>query len=342
MALLRKDFEYDLPEELIAQSPLPDRSASRLLVLPRYEGSPTHGTFRDLPRYLSPGDLLVLNDSRVLPARLIGRRETGGRCELLLLHPRGDDCWQVLGKPARKLPVGSRITFGDGEMTAVVLEKGEAGELTVRFSYSGEWEERLSQLGKVPLPPYIRRQVDDPERYQTVYARHEGSVAAPTAGLHFTQELLQELQGRGVAIAYLTLHVGVGTFRPVQVENIEEHRMHAEYYHVPEETARAVSEARRRGGRVVAVGTTVTRTLESCAAPDGTVRPGSGWSDLFIYPGYRFKVIDGLLTNFHLPGSTLLMLVSAFAGRERVLQAYQEAIERRYRFFSFGDAMLIL
>ena len=340
--MLRKDFEFELPEELIAQSPLPDRSASRLLILPRFEGSPVHGIFRDLPRYLSPGDLLVLNDSRVLPARLIGRRDTGGHCELLLLHPLGGDRWQVLGKPAKKLSAGSRITFGDGEMTAFVLDKGDAGELTVQFRYSGQWEERLRKLGQVPLPPYIRRQVEDPERYQTVFARHEGSAAAPTAGLHFTEELLQELQEQGVAIAYLTLHVGVGTFRPVQVERIEEHHMHAEYYHIPDETAEAIAEARRRGGRIVAVGTTVTRSLETCAAPDGTVRSGSGWSDLFIYPGYRFRVIDGLLTNFHLPGSTLLMLVSAFAGRERVLQAYQEAIAERYRFFSFGDAMLIL
>lgn len=339
------EFDYDLPPELIAQEPLPERDASRLMVVDRDSGRWIHARFRDLPRFLRPGDCLVLNDTRVRPARLFGRRATGGQVEFLLLDPLGDGRWLALGRPGRRLRAGTVAICGDDRPLRVHVEEvRDGGERVIRLEPpSGETvDETLQRLGRVPLPPYIRKELDDPERYQTVYAREEGSVAAPTAGLHFTPELLARLEAQGVRIAYLTLHVGVGTFRPVTVDRVEEHRMHAEFYRVEPATAAAINATRAQGGRVVAVGTTVTRTLETVAADDGTVRPGSGWTDLFIYPGYRFKAIDGLITNFHLPRSTLIMLVAALLGKERTLAAYREAVARRYRFFSFGDAMLIL
>lgn len=336
------EFHYELPEHLIAQEPLPDRSSSRLLVLSRRAGTREHTVFHKIVDYLEEGDLLVLNDSKVLPARLIGQRPTGGHCEFLLLHPLGNDRWRVLAKPAKKLLPGRTVYFGDGQLTATIDAKHEEGQFDVHFTYAGSWHDILHQLGNVPLPPYIRRALDHPERYQTVYARHEGSVAAPTAGLHFTDELLGKIRAKGVEIASITLHVGVGTFRPVKTEYIQDHKMHAEYFFIPPATEAAVAALRKRGGRLIAVGTTVTRTLEANAADDGTIQAGEGWSDLFIYPGYVFRAVDGLITNFHLPSSTLLMLVSAFAGKERILAAYREAIEMEYRFFSFGDAMLIV
>lgn len=337
------DFDYELPEDLIAQQPVEPRDAARLLVVDRETGRLEHRRFRDLPRYLTAGDVLVLNDTRVIPARLFGLKEpTGGRVEVLLLERREPDVWEALVRPGRRVPAGSRVAFGQGGLRAVVLDRTEAGGRLLRFEPAGELDRRLGELGQMPLPPYIRAPLCDPERYQTVYARQEGSAAAPTAGLHFTPALLRQVADHGVQVAYLTLHVGLGTFRPVQVERIEEHTMHAEYYAVPEATAAAVNKARRDGRRVVAVGTTVARTLEAAAGDDGAVRAGEGRTDLFIYPGYRWKVVDGLVTNFHLPRSTLLMLVSAFLGRERTLAAYEEAVRQRYRFFSFGDAMLIL
>lgn len=337
------DFDYELPEDLIAQQPAEPRDAARLLVVDRETGRLEHRRFRDLPRYLTAGDVLVLNDTRVIPARLFGLKEpTGGRVEVLLLERREPDVWEALVRPGRRVPAGSRVAFGQGGLRAVVLDRTEAGGRLLRFEPAGELDRRLGELGQMPLPPYIRAPLSDPERYQTVYARQEGSAAAPTAGLHFTPALLRQVADHGVQVAYLTLHVGLGTFRPVQVERIEEHTMHAEYYAVPEATAAAVNKARRDGRRVVAVGTTVARTLEAAAGDDGAVRAGEGRTDLFIYPGYRWKVVDGLVTNFHLPRSTLLMLVSAFLGRERTLAAYEEAVRQRYRFFSFGDAMLIL
>lgn len=337
------DFDYELPEDLIAQQPVEPRDAARLLVVDRETGRLEHRRFRDLPRYLTAGDVLVLNDTRVIPARLFGLKEpTGGRVEVLLLERREPDVWEALVRPGRRVPAGSRVAFGQGGLRAVVLDRTEAGGRLLRFEPAGELDRRLGELGQMPLPPYIRAPLSDPERYQTVYARQEGSAAAPTAGLHFTPALLRQVADHGVQVAYLTLHVGLGTFRPVQVERIEEHTMHAEYYAVPEATAAAVNKARRDGRRVVAVGTTVARTLEAAAGDDGAVRAGEGRTDLFIYPGYRWKVVDGLVTNFHLPRSTLLMLVSAFLGRERTLAAYEEAVRQRYRFFSFGDAMLIL
>ena len=337
----RTDFSFDLPEELIAQTPLQRRDASRLLHLDRATGAVEHAHFYDLPRFLRKGDCLVLNDSRVLPARLIGARSTGGSVELVLLRDLGDGKWECLSRPGRKTKPGTDLIFGDGELKATVLQVAEGGNRIVRFHYEGIFLEVLERLGKMPLPPYIREELQDAERYQTVYSRELGSAAAPTAGLHFTDQLLRQIADMGVNIAFVTLHVGLGTFRPVKEEEIEDHPMHAEFCIVPERTAQLVSETKRAGGRIVAVGTTSCRTLESFAAEDGTLEPSSGWTDIFIYPGYRFKCVDALVTNFHLPESTLIMLVSALAGREQILNAYQIAVEERYRFFSFGDAMLI-
>ena len=340
-----EEFDYELPPELIAQEPLPERDASRLMVVDRDTGRWLHARFRDLPRFLRPGDCLVLNDTRVRPARLYGRRPTGGQVEFLLLQPTEDGRWLALARPGRRVRPGTMVVCGEDRPLRVYVEEArESGERVIRLEPpAGETvDQTLHRLGRVPLPPYIRAELDDPERYQTVYAREEGSVAAPTAGLHFTPQLLEQLQAQGVRIAYLTLHVGVGTFRPVTVERVEDHTMHAEFFRVEPAAAAAINEARAAGGRIVAVGTTVTRTLETVARPDGTVEPGSGWTDLFIYPGYRFKAIDGLITNFHLPRSTLIMLVAALLGKERTLAAYREAVARRYRFFSFGDAMLVL
>ena len=337
----RTDFSFDLPEELIAQTPLQRRDASRLLHLDKNTGELEHAHFYDLPRYLRPGDCLVLNDSRVLPARLIGSRPSGGAVELVLLRDLGAGKWECLSRPGRKTRPGQELLFGDGELSATVLEVTEGGNRIVQFHYEGIFLEVLERLGKMPLPPYIREELQDSERYQTVYSRELGSAAAPTAGLHFTRELLEEIEKKGVNIAYVTLHVGLGTFRPVKEEEIEDHPMHAEFCIVPERTARLVTETKRKGGRIVSVGTTSCRTLESFAREDGSLEPCSGWTNIFIYPGYRFKCIDALVTNFHLPESTLIMLVSALAGREHVLNAYKVAVEERYRFFSFGDAMLI-
>ncbi|HLT57740.1 MAG TPA: tRNA preQ1(34) S-adenosylmethionine ribosyltransferase-isomerase QueA [Limnochordales bacterium] len=341
--MLVSDFDYDLPPALIAQQPVEPRDAARLLVVHRDSGKLEHRVFRDLPAYLRAGDVLVLNDTRVLPARLLGAKETtGGRVEVLLLRRHGPDTWEALVRPGRRVPVGTRIVFAGGRLAAVVLDRTAAGGRLLRFEPADDLDARLAELGQVPLPPYIREPLADPERYQTVYAREAGSAAAPTAGLHFTPALLERLRAQGVLLVHLTLHVGLGTFRPVQVERVQDHRMHAEFYAVPAETAAAVNEAKEEGRRVVAVGTTAARTLEAVADDEGRVEAGEGWTDLFIYPGYRWKVVDALVTNFHLPRSTLLMLVSAFLGRERTLAAYQEAVERGYRFFSFGDAMLIL
>ncbi len=339
----RSDFDFELPKELIAQTPLERRDASRLLVLERDSGAMQHRHFYELPEFLRPGDCLVVNDSRVLPARLIGRREPGGGvCELLLLTDRGGDVWECLVRPGKKLRPGARVTFGDGALRAEIEAEVADGNRLVRFFYEGIFLEVLEQLGEMPLPPYIREKLSDRERYQTVYCRDPGSAAAPTAGLHFTQELLGRIQDMGVQLCYVTLHVGLGTFRPVKEDDILDHEMHSEFCIVPEETARCITETRRAGGRIIAVGTTSCRTLESFAAEDGTLRPGSSWTNIFIYPGYRFKCIDALITNFHLPESTLIMLVSALAGRENILSAYRTAVAERYRFFSFGDAMMIV
>jgi len=335
------DFNYELPEELIAQTPLERRDASRLLHLDKTTGEIEHRHFFELPDYLQKGDCLVLNDSRVLPARLIGRRETGGAVEVVLLRDLGANIWECLTRPGRKTKPGTKLVFGEGELTAIVTESAEGGNKLLRFDYEGIFLEVLEHLGRMPLPPYIKTELADQERYQTVYSRETGSAAAPTAGLHFTQELLDEIKQKGVHICYLTLHVGLGTFRPVKCENVENHEMHSEFCVIPPETARTVSETKRNGGRVVAVGTTSCRTLESFAKMDGTLEAGSGWTDIFIYPGYDFHCVDALVTNFHLPESTLVMLVSALAGREHILHAYAEAVRERYRFFSFGDAMLI-
>ncbi len=336
------DFWFDLPPELIAQTPLPRRDGSRLLCLDKTTGETEHCFFYDLPDKLQPGDCLVLNDSRVLPARLIGRRQPGGGiCEILLLTERGENLWECLVRPGKKLRTGARVVFGDGELEAVIESEMPDGNRLVRFSYEGIFLEVLDRLGEMPLPPYIKEKLADRERYQTVYSREPGSAAAPTAGLHFTRELLSQIAEKGIQLCYLTLHVGLGTFRPVKEENILDHEMHSEYCIVPEETARTVTETKRAGGRIIAVGTTSCRTLESFANPDGTLDPHSGWTNIFIYPGYRFRCIDALVTNFHLPESTLIMLVSALAGRENILSAYREAVEERYRFFSFGDAMFI-
>ena len=370
------DFYYDLPEELIAQDPLEDRSASRLLVLNKGTGEITHRHFRDIKEYLRPGDCLVINDTKVIPARLYGvKTDTGAAVELLLLKRRQDNVWETLVRPGKKCRPGVVIGFGersaapglpeqqpegqkcqtekrrqteretaDGSgflMTAEILDVVEDGNRLVRFSYEGIFEEILDQLGEMPLPPYITHKLKDKNRYQTVYARQEGSAAAPTAGLHFTPELLQEIREAGIQIAHVTLHVGLGTFRPVKVEDVTEHHMHTEYYEIEEDQAALINDTKRAGGRIICVGTTSCRTLESASDENGILRAGSGWTDIFIYPGYRFKIMDGLITNFHLPESTLIMLVSAFAGKDKVFAAYEEAVRERYRFFSFGDAMLI-
>lgn len=337
-----KDFSFDLPEELIAQDPLKDRSASRLLVLNKQTGAAEHRKFRDITCFLKRGDCLVINDTRVIPARLIGQRHgTGGKVEVLLLKRMEQDTWEVLVKPGKKARPGDRLVFGHGLLLAEVIGVLEEGNRLIRFSYQGIFEEILDRLGQMPLPPYITHELKDKNRYQTVYATHDGSAAAPTAGLHFTKDLLSELENNGIEIARVTLHVGLGTFRPVKVDNILDHHMHSEFYQIERQEADKINHAKRQGGRVVCVGTTSCRTIESAADQDGLVRPGNGWTDIFIYPGYQFKVLDCLITNFHLPESTLVMLVSALAGREHVLDAYEEAIRERYRFFSFGDAMFI-
>lgn len=338
-----KDFYFDLPQELIAQDPLEDRSASRLLVLDKETGEVTHRHFRDIKEYLKPGDCLVINDTKVIPARLLGtKKDTGAKIEVLLLKRREDDIWETLVKPGKKARPGAELEFGEGLLKATVVEVADEGNRLIRFHYDGIFEEILDQLGQMPLPPYITHQLKDKNRYQTVYAKHQGSAAAPTAGLHFTKELLAEIKELGVEIAHVTLHVGLGTFRPVKTENVLDHHMHSEFYMVEESEAQKVNKAKTSGGRIICVGTTSCRTIESAAGEDGLLKAGSGWTEIFIYPGYQFKLLDCLITNFHLPESTLVMLVSALAGRERVLSAYGEAVKERYRFFSFGDAMLIL
>ena len=335
------DFYYDLPEELIAQTPLEKRDSSRLMVLDRESGEIEHKHFYDIIDYLNPGDCLVLNDSRVLPARLIGHRPTGGTIEVLLLRDLGNKKWECLCKPGRKMCEGDTAIFGDGELTATVREVCADGNRIVEFTYEGIFLEILERLGKMPLPPYIKAELQDQERYQTVYSRELGSAAAPTAGLHFTEDLLDKIREKGIKTAFITLHVGLGTFRPVKAENVLDHHMHSELCMVSQETADILNETRKAGGRIICVGTTSCRTLESLVNEDGTFSPKSRWTDIFIYPGYQFKAMDALITNFHLPESTLVMLVSAFAGREKILNAYNQAVKERYRFFSFGDAMFI-
>ena len=335
------DFNYDLPQELIAQTPLDRRDGSRLMTLDKTTGEIGHHHFYDLPQFLRPGDCLVLNNSRVLPARLIGHRPTGGAVEILLLVDKGGDVWECLVRPGKKLREGARVTFGDGQLQAEVQEVLSDGNRLVHFEYKGIFLEVLEELGRMPLPPYIKAELKDQERYQTVYSKVVGSAAAPTAGLHFTPELLEQIENMGVKLCYVTLHVGLGTFRPVKEDEITEHEMHSEYCVIPQETADIINETKKNGGRVICVGTTSCRTLESWAAEDGTMTATGGWTNIFIYPGYRFKVMDALVTNFHLPESTLIMLVSALAGREHVLNAYNEAVREKYRFFSFGDAMFI-
>ena len=336
------DFWYDLPEDLIAQTPLEKRDSSRLLVLDRDSGAVNHKHFYDIIDYLQPGDCLVMNDSRVLPARLLGHRPSGGAVEVLLLRDLGGKKWECLCKPGRKMQVGNEVIFGNGELTAEVTEVEDDGNRVVEFRYEGIFLEVLERLGKMPLPPYIKAELQDQERYQTVYSREVGSAAAPTAGLHFTNELLKKIREKGIKTAFVTLHVGLGTFRPVKAEEISEHHMHSELCMIGEETAKILNETKAAGGRIICVGTTSCRTLESLVNEDGSFEPKSKWTEIFIYPGYQFKAMQGLITNFHLPESTLVMLVSAFAGRENVLTAYKEAVEERYRFFSFGDAMLIV
>ena len=335
------DFYYDLPQELIAQTPLQRRESSRLMTLDRHSGAIGHHHFYELPDFLREGDCLVLNNSRVLPARLIGHRETGGAAEVLLLTDRGDNVWECLVRPGKKLRAGATVSFGDGQLTAQIQEVLPDGNRLVHFQYEGIFLEILEQLGKMPLPPYIKEELADGERYQTVYSKVAGSAAAPTAGLHFTPELLKQVEEKGVQLAYVTLHVGLGTFRPVKEEELETHDMHSEYCVIPPEAAEIINRTKERGGRVICVGTTSCRTLESWAAEDGHMEAKAGWTNIYIYPGYRFKVMDGLVTNFHLPESTLIMLVSALAGREHVLHAYEVAVREKYRFFSFGDAMFI-
>lgn len=336
------DFYYDLPQELIAQDPLEERSSSRLLVLDRKTGEREHRVFREIVDFLHPGDCLVVNNTKVIPARLMGVKEgTGAGIEVLLLKRCEDNVWETLVKPGKKARPGVRISFGEGLLTGEVLEVVEEGNRRIRFTYEGIFEEILDRLGQMPLPPYITHQLKDKNRYQTVYARHEGSAAAPTAGLHFTPELLEAIKEKGVKLAHVTLHVGLGTFRPVKVEDVAKHHMHSEFYMIEEEQARLINETKGVGGRVICVGTTSCRTLESAADEKGVLHAGSGWTDIFIYPGYGFKLMDALITNFHLPESTLLMLVSAFSGKEQVMAAYEEAVKERYRFFSFGDAMFI-
>lgn len=338
----RQDFYYDLPEELIAQDPLKDRSSSRLLVLDKESGAVSHHVFREITDYLEAGDCLVINDTKVIPARLIGSKiGTNARIEILLLKRKENNVWETLVKPGKKAKIGTRISFGDGLLVGEVIDIVEEGNRLVQFTFDGIFEEILDQLGQMPLPPYITHQLEDKDRYNTVYAAHSGSAAAPTAGLHFTPELLEEIQKKGVDIARVTLHVGLGTFRPVKVDEITDHHMHSEFYQIGEEAAEKINRAKENGHRVICVGTTSCRTIESAADENGHMEAKSGWTEIFIYPGYRFKVLDCLITNFHLPESTLIMLVSALAGREHVLAAYEEAVKERYRFFSFGDAMLI-
>lgn len=337
-----KDFDFQLPEELIAQRPLEKRDHSKLMVLDKTTGAMNHAHFYDIINYLNPGDCLVLNDTRVIPARLIGEKEsTGGKIEFLLLKRIDLNTWETLVKPGRKAKIGSKFQFGNGLLVAEVMDIGEEGSRIVKFLYEGIFEDILDQLGKMPLPPYITESLEDNERYQTVYSKHTGSAAAPTAGLHFTEELLNKIQEKGVKIVYITLHVGLGTFRPVKVEDLQNHKMHAEYYMIDSETAKTINETKCQGGKIIAVGTTSCRTLESAAIEKGILNESSGWTDIFIYPGYQFKIIDQLITNFHLPESTLIMLVSALAGKNNVLRAYEVAVEQKYRFFSFGDSMFI-
>lgn len=336
------DFNYDLPQELIAQDPLTDRSASRLMHLSIKDGSIEHRHFTDILEYLNPGDCLVINDTKVIPARLYGHKEeTGALIEILLLKRNENDVWECLVKPGKKARKGTRISFGDGLLKGEIVDVIEDGNRLIHFEYNGIFEEILDQLGEMPLPPYITHKLQDKNRYQTVYAKHEGSAAAPTAGLHFTKELLEKVKEKGVQIAHVTLHVGLGTFRPVKVDDVEQHHMHSEYYVVEEDQAKLINDTKKNGGRVIAVGTTSCRTLESATGEDGVLKAGSSWTEIFIYPGYHFKMIDSLITNFHLPESTLMMLVSALAGKEKIMHAYEEAVKERYRFFSFGDAMFI-
>ncbi len=337
----KSDFYYDLPEELIAQTPTERRDASRLMLLDRETGAVTHKHFYDIPDERRPGDCLVMNDSRVLPARLFGKRLTGGAVEVLLLNDRGEGVWECLTRPGRKTRTGTKLVFGDGELSGEIIDEVAGGNRLIKFDYEGIFLEALERLGRVPLPPYIHEELQDSERYQTVYSRELGSAAAPTAGLHFTKELLEKIEKKGVSLAYVTLHVGLGTFRPVKEEEIEDHEMHSEFCMIPQETADIVNRTKSSGGRVIAVGTTSCRTLESFADDKGMLKASSGWTDIYMYPGYKFKCIDGLITNFHLPESTLIMLVSAFAGRENVLNAYAEAVKEKYRFFSFGDVSFI-
>ena len=337
-----KEFYYDLPEELIAQDPLEDRSSSRLLTLDKSSGAFSHHVFREIVDFLNPGDCLVINNTKVIPARLMGEKVgTGAGIEVLLLKRKENDVWETLVKPGKKARVGAKISFGDGLLVGEVVDVVEEGNRLIKFSYEGIFEEILDRLGQMPLPPYITHHLEDKNRYQTVYAKYDGSAAAPTAGLHFTPELLERIKEKGVRIAEVTLHVGLGTFRPVNVENILDHHMHSEFYMVEKEQAAIINETKKNGGRVICVGTTSCRTLESATGEDGILRAGSGWTEIFIYPGYKFKILDALITNFHLPESTLLMLVSALAGRDHVMAAYEEAVKERYRFFSFGDAMFI-
>lgn len=339
----RQDFYFDLPEELIAQDPLEDRSSSRLLVLDKESGEVQHHTFKEITSYIEPGDCLVINDTKVIPARLIGHRVgTDAKIEVLLLKRRENDIWETLVKPGRKMKIGTEVSFGDGLLLGEVIDIVEEGNRLIQFRYEGIFEEILDQLGQMPLPPYITHQLEDKERYNTVYATHKGSAAAPTAGLHFTPEILEELEAKGVRIARVTLHVGLGTFRPVKVDDILEHHMHSEFYQIEQDAADKINQAKAEGKRVIAVGTTSCRTIESASDEKGHIDAASGWTEIFIYPGYQFKVLDCLITNFHLPESTLIMLVSALAGREHVLSAYEEAVKEKYRFFSFGDAMLIV
>lgn len=337
------DFYYDLPEELIAQDPLEDRSSSRLMHLNKADGSVQHDSFKHIKKYLKPGDCLVINNTKVIPARLYGSKVgTDAGIEILLLKRRENDIWETLVKPGKKCKPGAKISFGNGLLVGEVLDVVEEGNRLIQFSYEGIFEEILDQLGEMPLPPYITHKLQDKNRYQTVYAKHEGSAAAPTAGLHFTQELLKEIEEMGVKIAHVTLHVGLGTFRPVKVDDVTKHHMHSEFYMVEESQAKIINDTKAAGGRVISVGTTSCRTLESATGEDGILQAKSGWTEIFIYPGYQFKCIDGLITNFHLPESTLLMLVSALVGKEQVMKAYEEAVKERYRFFSFGDAMILL
>ncbi|AZR73109.1 tRNA preQ1(34) S-adenosylmethionine ribosyltransferase-isomerase QueA [Anoxybacter fermentans] len=336
------EFDFDLPEELIAQTPIEPRDHSRLLVVFKNRDGWKEGIFKDIVNYLNPGDLLVFNDTKVIPARLYGNKKTGAVIEVLLLTSLSDDKWEVLVRPGKKMRIGDEVIFGNGLLKGKVIDYTDFGGRVMEFSYKGDFDQIIDQLGEMPLPPYITAELKNPDRYQTVYAARRGSAAAPTAGLHFTEQLIEDLRDKGIQTAYVTLHVGLGTFRPVKVDEVEDHVMHSEFYEVSSKTADLINSIRAKGGRVIAVGTTTTRTLETVADENGIIHPGSGWTDIFIYPGYKFKAIDGLITNFHLPKSTLIMMVSALIGREKVMQAYQYAIKKRYRFFSFGDAMLII